>query len=123
MCRWMWKINKRKLFKRIRNIERVINRSKKKIIIYKNEYIEVRKENHTYIFDLANESLTISKLFSRYIYENYKQIALVTDAAHHPSQRSVFIKIQDNNAIKLMIKAYNDIIKDLNSIRKDFIVQ
>ena len=95
---------------------------KKKIIIYKNEYIEVRKENHTYIFDLANESLTISKLFSRYIYENYKQIALVTDAMHHPSQRSVFIKIQDNNAIKLMIKAYNDIIKDLNSIRKDFIV-
>lgn len=91
-----------------------------KIIIFKNEYIEIRKENHTYFFDLTNESLTISKLFSRYVYDSYRQIALVTDASYHPSQRMVFIKIQDENAIKLMAKAHTDIIKDLNSIRKSF---
>lgn len=91
-----------------------------KIIIYKNEFIEIRKENHTYFFDIKNESLTISKLFSRYIYELHKGIALVTDAEHHPSQRSVFIKVQDENAIKLMIKAHDSILKDLESIRKDF---
>ena len=30
-----------------------------KIIIYKNESIEIRKEYHTYIFELKNESKTI----------------------------------------------------------------
>jgi len=91
-----------------------------KIIIYKNEFIEIRKENHTYFFDINGESLTISTLFSRYIYESYKQIALVTDGQHHPSQRSVFIKIQDDNAVKLMIKAHVNIINDLDSIQKAF---
>ena len=92
---------------------------KKKIVIYKNEFIEIKKENHTYFIIIQGESVTISKLFSRYVYDEHKHIELVTDANEHPSIRSVFIKLQDHNSIKLMVKAGEKIINDLNSILKD----
>lgn len=91
-----------------------------KIIMYKNEIIEIRKEGKTYFINIKGESTTISKLFSRYIYDAHRGIELVTDADDHPSIRAVTIKIQDVDAIKLMLKAGEKIISDFDSIKKTF---
>lgn len=91
-----------------------------KIVMYKNEIIEIRKEGITYFINIKGESVTVSKLFSRYIFEAHKGIELVTDSNDHPSIRAVTIKIQDDNAIKLMLKAGEKIIGDLDSIKKSF---
>lgn len=89
---------------------------RKKIIMFKNEFIEIKKENHTYFIILYGESITVSKLFSRYVYDENKNIELVSDSNEHPSMRSVFIKLQNEYSIKLMLKAGEKIIKDLDSI-------
>ncbi len=93
---------------------------KDKVVMYKNEIMEIRKESHTYMINIKGESTTISQLFSRYISELHKGIALVTDSNDHPSVRAVTIKIQDDNAIKLMLKAGEKIINDMNAIKKSF---
>lgn len=91
----------------------------KENVMFKDENIEIRKEYHTYIIILYNESTTISKLYSQCIC-NSLSISYVGDSVIHPSMNEVFIKIQDDNAIKIMLKTEEKIIKELKSVRKSF---
>ena len=122
------------LIRRVKNVESNIinfhNSSKiyenipkdliNKIVMYKNNEIEIRKENYTYIFDLYDESTTISKLISQWIHIN-NNVELITDSSHHPTTRSCFIKIQDKNYIQLMLQASKKIINNLEAIKSQFV--
>jgi DNA-directed RNA polymerase subunit L len=87
-----------------------------KLIMYQNEIIEIRKESDTYFITIKDESTTISKLYTKYISENNPNIAEVNDSCIHPLERVVRIKIQDTDAIKLMINNGKKIITDLESV-------
>ena len=89
---------------------------KRELVSYRTDIIELDQEGDTYHIKLLNESVTMSKLFSRYIYIVKPQIELVNDDNIHPSTRSVIINIQDKDAINLMIKAYDVIMKELSSL-------
>jgi len=90
------------------------------IYFYKSSIIIISKEADTFIFRIDNESLTVSKLFSRYIYELNPNINYVSDLTEHPSKRSVKVKVNHDDALRLMVTAGKKIISDIDLIMNTF---
>lgn len=104
----------------IDDIEKYLTQPKvsdKKIYAYASNILIITKNFNTFIIEIKNESTTISKLFSRYIYELKPDIKFVSDLAEHPSKRIVKIKISDDDGLQLMIDSGKKIIKDLHMIK------
>ena len=85
---------------------------------YANENVKIMKEAGMYRFFLGMETITISKLFSRYIYDMNPNIEYVGDLMEHPSKKVVEVKVQDENAVKIFIKAGEKILYDIAKLKK-----
>lgn len=81
---------------------------------------KITVEYEVYKLHIVGETHTIGRLISRYIYELVPTIDYVNMRIIHPSKRECVIDIRHPEAKKILIQSVNNIIKDLNIIKKLF---
>lgn len=82
------------------------------------DYNNATIEFNVYKLSIPNETYTISKMISYYIYQLEPTIEFVSDRLLHPSKRYCIIDILHPDAKNVCIKAVDNIKKDLKSILK-----
>ncbi len=84
------------------------------------DFSRAKTEFGVYKLSILNETHSIGKLISSYVYALEPTIDYVSDRLPHPSQREVIIDVRHPDAEELCKKAVVVIKKDLKSVMKAF---
>lgn len=85
-----------------------------------NDELIINKEDNITIYFIKNEYHTLGNLLVDYMYELDNSTNLLNYKLDHPSKNEINIKTDNPNANNLITTAINNIIIDLNNIKKIF---
>ena len=110
--------------------ERLINIKKhmetfleeKKDMPYNTTKITLSVKDNLVHLEMFDEYYTLAKLVSHYCYIVKPDIHFVAHYLYHPLIRNGYVKIsrESNNPIQIFVKAIEEILKDLNTVRDAF---